>query len=234
MKPLYIILIICSWLAGCSKDAVDQYGDESFVFFVNKGNDTSAVKLIEYSFAFHPGAEKDTIPLLVKLMGRLKEEGRPISITVDASHTTALSGDYQLPAAATLRAGRSVDTVFLVLNKSDRLKTEKFQIRISLQANEYFLLGPPANRYTDITFSDMIAQPGWWTTTVTNNFLDKYSDAKYRLFIEATGISDMTGLAETEQRAYAIIFRDFLARGRENGEVFIDENGQINVSPNLF
>ncbi len=80
----------------------------------------------------------------------------------------------------------------------------------------------------------MIAQPGWWTATVTNNFLDKYSDAKYRLFIEATGISDMTGLAETEQRAYAIIFRDFLARGRENGEVFIDENGQINVSPNLF
>ncbi len=55
----------------------------------------------------------------------------------------------------------------------------------------------------------MIARPGWWTTTVETNFLAKYSDNKYRLFIEATGIADMTGLSETEQRAYAIIFRRF-------------------------
>lgn len=234
MKPLYIILIICPWLAACSKDAVDKYGDDSFVFFVNKGNDTSALKLIEYSFAFHPGAEKDTIPLLVKLMGKLKDENRPVAITVAASQTTAIASDYQLPAALTLRGGRALDTLLLVLNKSDRLKTSKFKIRIALQANEHFKLGPLANQYVDITFSDMIARPDWWTSVVETNFLDKYSDTKYRLFIEATGVADMTGLAETEQRAYAIIFRDFLARGRENGEQYVDENGQINVSPNLF
>lgn len=234
MKPLYIILIISSWLVGCSKDAVDQYGDESFVFFVNKGDDTSALKLIEYSFAFHPGADKDTIPLLMKLMGKLKEENRPVAVKVDAAHTTALASDYQLPATIHVRGGRAVDTLLLVLNKSDRLKTEKFKIRIALQPNEFFQLGPAANRFVDITFSDMIARPDWWTSVVETNFLDKYSDTKYRLFIEATGIADMTGLAETEQRAYAIIFRDFLARGRENGEEYVDENGQINVSPNLF
>ncbi|MGN6416795.1 MAG: DUF4843 domain-containing protein [Pseudobacter sp.] len=234
MKPLYIILIICSWLAACSKDAVDKYGDESFVFFVNKGDDTSALKPVEYSFAFHPGADKDTIPLLVKLMGKLKDENRAVAITVAASQTTAIASDYQLPATLTFRAGRALDTLLLVLNKSDRLKTSKFKIRIALQANEHFSLGPLANQYADITFSDMIARPDWWTSVVETNFLDKYSDTKYRLFIEATGVADMTGLAETEQRAYAIIFRDFLARGRENGEQYVDENGQINVSPNLF
>lgn len=219
---------------ACSKDSVDEYGDIAYVYLVNKDTDTSSVKPIEYSFAFHPGADKDTVPLLVKLMGKLKDQNRSIALTVDASQTTAIASDYELPRTIELRAGHAVDTIALVLHKSDRLKTGKFKIRIALQANEHFVLGPLANRFVDITFSDMIARPGWWTTIVETNFLAKYSDNKYRLFIEATGIADMTGLSETEQRAYAIIFRDFLARGRENGEVYEDENGQINVSPNLF
>jgi hypothetical protein len=219
---------------ACSKDSVDEYGDTAFVYLINKNADTSSVKPIEYSFAFHPGVDKDTVPLLIKLMGKLKDQNRSIALTVDASQTTAIASDYELPPTMELRAGRAVDTIALVLHKSDRLKTGKFKIRLALQANEYFGLGPIANRFVDITFSDMIARPGWWTSTVVTNFLDKYSDNKYRLFIEATGIADMTGLSETEQRAYAIIFRDFLARGRENGEVYEDENGQINVSPNLF
>ncbi|WP_127131738.1 DUF4843 domain-containing protein [Pseudoflavitalea rhizosphaerae] len=234
MNRLYIITIFYCLLAACSKDAVDEYGDTSFVYLVNTPTDTSAMKPIEYSFAFHPGEIRDTVPLLIKLMGKLKEQNRTVALTVDPSQTTAIAGDYDLPGNIELRAGRAVDTIALVLHHSDRLKTGKFKIRLALQENENFKLGPPANRFIDITFSDMIARPGWWTPVVETNFLAKYSDNKYRLFIEATGIADMTGLSETEQRAYAIIFRDFLARGRENGEVYEDENGQINVSPNLF
>lgn len=234
MERLFLILIVCCWLTGCSKDAVDKYGDGSFIYMVNTGADTSAVKPVEYSFAFHPGEEKDTIPVLIKLIGKLKDQSRAVSLVVDAVATTALATDYQLPASMQLRANHAIDTIGLVLFKSDRLKTGKFKIRLALQANEHFQLGPPANQYIDITFSDMIARPGWWTSVVETNFLAKYSDTKYRLFIEATGIADMTGLSESEQRAYAIIFRDFLARGRENGEVYEDENGQVNVSPNLY
>lgn len=234
MKHLYSIAIICCWLIGCSKDAVDEYGETSYLYLVNKSTDTSAMKPIEYSFAFHPGVDKDTIPVLIKLMGKLTNQSRSVTLTVEASQTTATTSDYQLPGTMELRAGRAVDTIALVLHKSDRLKSGKFKIRLALHANEHFELGPPANRFIDITFSDMIARPAWWTSIVQTNFLDRYSDTKYRLFIEATGIADMTGLSETEQRAYSIIFRDFLARGRENGEVYDDENGQINVSPNLF
>lgn len=234
MKRLYIICILCCWLAGCKKDAVDQYGEASYVFLANSGGDTSAMKPIEYSFAFHPGANRDTVPVTLRLIGKLKDLDRPVTITVDAAQTTALASDYELVNPTVLRAGRAVDTIGLVVHNSDRLKTGKLKIRLVLNENEYFQLGPPANRYVDITFSDMIARPAWWNSTVETNFLAKYSDTKYRLFIEATGIADMTGMSESEQRAYAIIFRDFLARGRENGEEYEDENGPINVSPNLF
>ena len=236
MKHFYVLTILCCWLISCSKVKVDEYGESSYVFLANgdKEDDTLVVKPIEYSFAFHPGADKDTVPVLIRLVGKLSDQDRVIPLTVDASQTTAASGDYELPDPMVLRAGHALDTIALTLHRSDRLKTGKFKIRLTLYENEYFLPGPPGNRYIDITFSDMIAKPGWWTQTVELNFLAKYSDTKYRLFIEATGIADMTGLSETEQRAYAIIFRDFLARGRENGEVYEDENGQINVSPNLF
>jgi hypothetical protein len=234
MKRLYILITIGCWLSACSKDAVDQYGEVSYVYLANDSANVEEIDSVEYSFAFHPGADIDTVPVLVKLVGRLSEQDRPVGLAVEASHTTALPGDYDLPEPVLLRAGRAVDTIHLVLHKSDRLKTQKFRIRLVLNENEHFQPGPSGNRHIDITFSDMIARPGWWNNTVETNFLAQYSDTKYRLFIEATGIADMTGLSENEQRAYAIIFRDFLARGRENGEVYEDENGMINVSPNLI
>lgn len=233
MKRIIIVVAISCWLAGCTKDAVDQYGDINYVYLGNDSTNIDSIRAIEYSFAFHPGADKDTVPVLVKLVGKLSNQDRPVAIAVEASNTTAITSDYTL-GNTVLRAGRSFDTIYLVLHKSDRLKTQKFKIRLQLDENEHFLPGPPKNRHIDITFSDMIAKPGWWTETVQTNFLGQYSDTKYRLFIEATGIADMTGLTENEQRAYAIIFRDFLARGRENGEVYEDENGMINVSPNLI
>lgn len=234
MKRLYVVIILCYGLMSCSKDVVDEYGEISYVYLASDSASTIEVPPIEYSFAFHPGAERDTVAVLVKLIGKLSDQDRSVTLKADPSQTTALTSDYQLPASMVLRAGRAVDTIALVLHNSDRLKTEKLKIRLMLHSNEHFRLGPTTNRYIDITFSDMIARPGWWDNVVETNFLGRYSDAKYRLFIEATGIADMTGLPETEQRAYAIIFRDFLARGRENGEVYEDENGMINVSPNLF
>lgn len=234
MIRLFAITLVCCWLAACSKDAVDPYGETCYIYLANDSATIDTVTAVEYSFAFHPGADIDTLPVIIKLVGKLSSQDRPVALSVDASHTTAIESDYDLPQNILLRAGRNVDTVPLVLHKSDRLKTEKFTIRLVVDENKYFLPGPVKNRYFDITFSDMIARPGWWNTTVELNFLGQYSDTKYRLFIEATGIADMTGLSENEQRAYAIIFRDFLARGRENGEVYEDENGQINVSPNLI
>lgn len=228
MKYIAIIVFVCYSLTACSKDELEQYGDTGYIFFANDSANT-----VEYSFAFNPGVDQDTVPVILKLMGRLTNEDRVISLSVDAAHTTATASDYELPDPIVLRAGLATDTIPLILHKSARLQEEKFRIRLVLSENDNFLPGPADNRSIDILFSDMIARPAWWNTVVTTNFLGEYSDTKYRLFIEATGIADMTGLSETEQRAYAIIFRDFLARGREQGEVYEDENGMINVSPNL-
>lgn len=228
MKLLYIITVAACLFAACSKDKLEEYGQTNYIYLAN-----DSATVIEYSFAFHPGEEKDTVPVAIKLVGRLSGQDRPVALLVDASHTTALNTDFQLPNPILLRGGRATDTINLILHKSARLQQQKFKLRLMLSENDIFHLGPVTNRFIDIVFSDMIARPAWWNNVVTTNFLGQYSDTKYRLFIEATGIADMAGLSENEQRAYAIIFRDFLARGREQGETYVDENGNVNVSPNL-
>lgn len=228
MKKLNILIASLVLMVGCAKDNIDFYGETEYIFFAN-----TSTNVIEYSFAFNPGADQDTIPLVIRLIGLPTSIDRTVSIVVDPDNTSALDSDYDLPTRAVLRAGRVADTIPLVLHNSERLALEKFTLRIAIVENENFLEGPETNRYVDVLFSDIIARPIWWNNIVTTNFLGAYSDAKYRLFIEATGIADMGDLSENEQRAYAIIFRDFLAAGREKGEVYNDENGIINVSPNL-
>lgn len=229
MKKLLITLTVAGLLAGCEKDRIAHYGETEYVYFANASSN-----VVEYSFAFNPGAALDTVPLVVRLIGKPVDQDRTVTLSVDAEHTTALPADYTLPATAVLRAGRVIDTIPLVLHKSQRLTDEKYTLRLNLLPNEYFELGPVTNTYIDVLFSDIIARPAWWTATVTNNFLGVYSDAKYRYFIEATGVADLTDASEGELRAYAIIFREFLAKEREQGREFEDEEtGRIDVSPSL-
>ncbi|WP_257667320.1 DUF4843 domain-containing protein [Parapedobacter tibetensis] len=234
MKHVFTLGLALLCLARCTKDEIDLYGNTDYLCFADSTPDViGSTDIIEYSFAFNPGAVHDTIPVFVKLVGNQSPVNRPIALTVDAENTTALEGDFELPHPLVFRAGLAVDTLALVLHHSEGLQQEKRTLRLTIHENEHFKLGPLTNRYIDIHFSDMIARPAWWNNTVTTNFLGAYSDTKYRLFIEATGIADMGDLSENEQRAYAVIFRDFLARGREQGEIYEDEHGLINVSPNL-
>jgi hypothetical protein len=231
MKSLYTtIILIIIVLAGCERQEIGFYDQMNYIYFQRSGKD-----IIEYSFAFNPGKNSDTIPIVVRLIGNLSEQDRQVVLSVDENNTDALADDYTLPENSVLRAGRIIDTIPLVLHKSNRLSQKKYCLRLKITDNEYFKCGPITNSYLDITFSDILTKPNWWDSSVESNFLGTYSDAKYKLFIEATGIHDLTNLSESEKRAYALIFRDFLNNGREQGKEYVDEFGnQITVPVYLF
>lgn len=229
MKSIYIFFISLILIAGCATDEIDKYNYTNYIYFEHQSKDT-----LEYSFSFHPGKDQDTIPVVVKLIGDVSVNNRSILLTVDPAKSTALPTDYSLPENIVLPAGKVKDTIPLILYKSERLKVSKYTIRIEIKDGEELKCGPLANSYIDIRFSDMLSRPAWWDNSIVSNFLGTYSDTKYRLFIEATGISDMTGLSESEKRAYALIFRDFLDKGREQGIEYSDEFGLITVPVKLF
>jgi hypothetical protein len=231
MKYINILpLITLLLLSGCIKDEIETYSGDNYVYFARSGED-----VLEYSFSFHPGREQDTIPLAVKLIGQIADRDRIIDIEVDPAKTTALPADYLLPSNIVFKAGKASDTIPLVLFKTDKLLQTKLKLGLIIKEGADFKCGPVTNVTLDILFSDMLSKPEWWDESIVNNFLGIYSDAKYRYFIEATGISDMSKLNESEKRAYAQIFRDFLKRGREQGRVFNDEQGNpITVPEGLF
>jgi len=229
MKSIYIFFISLILIAGCTTDEIDKYNHANYIYFEHLSKN-----VLEYSFSFHPGKDQDTIPVVVKLIGDISDNNRSIALAVDPSNTTAQLSDYYLPENIVLTAGKVIDTISLILYKTERLKENKFSIRLEIKDNEELKCGPLANSYIDILFSDMLSKPVWWDSSIESNFLGTYSDTKYRLFIEATGISDMAGLSESEKRAYALIFRDFLERGREQGIEYVDEFGLITVPVKLF
>lgn len=219
-----------SLATSCKKDEIDSYSGESYIYFVNKGSEE-----IEYSFSFHPGKERDTVPLVIALIGQISDMDRKVGIYVDTDSTTAAASDFLLPSTFVLRGGHHRDTIPLVLVKSAKLRESKYRISLKIRDEQELLTGPLTNQFLTIVFSDMISKPAWWDAAMTSNFLGVYSDAKYRFFIEATGIADLTGMSESEKRAYALIFRDFLRKGRDEGKTFVDENGDpVTVPEGLF
>ncbi len=227
---LLTLLLVTLLFYQCAKDEIDTYKGESYVYFARKGGDA-----LEYSFSFHPGKDTDTIPLVIKLIGHIAERDRKITLVVNSDSTTALSADFALPANIVLPAGKHIDTIALVLVKSPKLLENKFRIYLELKESEDFKTGPVTNVFADIVFSDMLSRPAWWDALIVSNFLGTYSDAKYRLFIEATGVADLTDMSESEKRAYAQIFRDFLKKGRDQGNIYVDEFGNpITVPEGLF
>lgn len=227
---LLIPVVMVSLLHSCKVDRIDTYSGEDYIYFAHKGQE-----LMEYSFSFHPGKESDTIPLVVKLVGTIVNHDRKIGLYVDTDSTSATQSDFVLPSNVVLRAGHHTDTIELVLNKSEKLLEQKFNINLKIADSPDLLCGPLTNIYLNVLFSDMLSRPGWWDAGIVNNFLGEYSDAKYRFFIEATGVADLTGMSESEKRAYALIFRDFLRKGRDEGRVFVDEQGNpITVPEGLF
>jgi len=229
-KIIIIAISVLAILAGCKKDEIDIYNGNTYIYFDREGEDVQ-----EYSFAFHPGIDLDTVPLIVKLIGYPTDYDREIGLVINESKTTADAADYWLPSEFVLRAGSHIDSIPLVLYKSEKLKESKFTLYLEIKDSEELRSGPVPNCFAQIVFSDMLAKPDWWDEVVVTNFLGKYSDEKYRLFIEDTGIADLTGMSESAMRAYALIFRDFLKKGREEGKEFVDESGDpITVPEGLY
>lgn len=241
MKYIYLLPVLMLLAAGCSTDEIGKYHGAQYVYFDGGNFVSKNENTIEYSFAFHPNKDEDVIPLRISLLGDPGSTARTVSVSVVTEETTAPAGTYSLPQTVEFRAGYASDTLRLTVIKNAAMQSVKYRLRLLIGDSSDLLAGPVVYRHADIIFSDMITRPDWWDDqTVTANFLGTYSDTKYRLFIEATGVAELDDdVTESELRAYTIIFRDFLAAGREGvppaDDPFIDENGnRVDIAPGFL
>ncbi len=223
-KSLLFAMALGLAFSACSKDEVPLYDTENanFIEFVGASEDTTA-----FSFMFHPevaaGGTYD-LAIPVKILGLAKDKDRTYTVTVVDTLTTAEAGKhYTMPETTVFRAGMYEDTLYVKLHSTADLKTNVVSLGIRIENNSEFFAGQPDYRESIWHISDKIAQPEWWNSNVTNYFLGYYSDKKYELLIQVTGVSDWTELDDSQRRVLAIQLKRYLASEHAAGRTVYEE-----------
>lgn len=223
---LLLTIIMVVGLSSCKKEDIPVYNHPSYLYFTNNSTDS-----ISLSFFFYPGQDIVTIPIEIKLIGEVSNVDREYSIEVN--NTTTLSkSNFILPDKPIFRANHAFDTLFVQLINDPSLKTEYKNISLSLVENGNFKLGMEDQLTSVIVVTDQAVKPDWWDP---NNYVEiygeqyfelgRYTDKKYSLFIEVTGISDLGSLGIDEQRAALRQFKYYLIEQKNAGNEILEDDG---------
>ena len=218
----YILLIFLTILfVRCTENDIDTFNAKDVVYF-----ETNEVK---YAFAYHPEEEEAKVPIAIQLIGNLSDQARVINFEVDKEKTSANEINYSLPDQFAFGANKDIDTLWVNIKNSEDLKTEEKQLVLTLKSSSDFDVRYPERDTVKIIMNDILGQPEWWDAQVENYFLGTYSDKKFQLFIQVTGISDMTDLSEAHKRAYTLQLKYYLQEQADKGEEFIvrEEDGSV-------
>lgn len=205
---------------GCSKHGIDVFPEEKYVQFTTSVADTTLV-----SFFFYPNQDHIQYPMPVQLIGRASEQDLTFHIEVDAAATTARSEHYTLPEQFTFRSGHTMDTIYLTVNKTPEMDTETFQLALQIVPTDEVFPGQTTFVRKILRLNNMTSRPAWWDSTMESQLLGAYTDRKFQLFIEVTGVNDLSIYEPAEQRDFMLQFKYYLIGKRDAGEAELEADG---------
>ena len=218
----FLLMMIALISIQCKKDEIDVFGQEKYIFIDNENINDNA---INFSFAYDPTQDTKTLKIPVKYIGRFLEKDLDYSIAVENDSTTAKVENYTIVDKQTFRKDLTTDTMLVTLNKTADLDTKELRLRVKLVSNENFFATQRDQTYIDIYFSNIMSKPNWWTEDINMAFLGDYSEKKYLLFFNVTGISDFGELTPDQQQNTARKFKYYLQEQKANGNTILEENG---------
>lgn len=227
MRNIYSLWIASIFLlVACEKEEIRMWDAGNYVQFTEEYKDS-----LTYSFFFYGTQEEIDVPLNVKLVGLPLAEDAVISFRVNQELTTAEPDSYQLEEEPVFRKDRLEDTAHLLLKKTALLDTKEVRLVIDIMENE--VLKPGQSQYTRkvIRFSSLVSQPLWWDEVVEESLLGEYSEKKFRLFMEVTGVGDLTGYSESERWSLARKFKYYLIEQEDKGQPVQNEDGSYMTVP---
>ena len=225
MKKTIIFAFAAALLGAgaCSEQGLPTYGDGHYVYFAEKSDE-----IVRFSFKTTPGEDTRTIRLGVETVTRTTDRTMGFRLEIDPERTTAPSEAYDLDPNPVIQVGMFTGETYVTVHRTAVMDEKEVDIAVRIVEGGDFLPGPTTNCLRIIRVSNIISQPDWWGTgSVTElSYLGKYSDTKYLLFIEVTGISDFNALDPSEKRQYAIQFKRYLEANPQKDE----DGSQMSVS----
>lgn len=176
MKVFYIMgLLAMSLLLGaCEKKDIGAYdAGKSYIYIdvpykLDGYGQATEIRedSISYSFALDAQTVEDTvIKVVVKTIGMPANEDRVYSIEMLPEETTATSAEWDsgILENRCIKAGQITDTLCIRINRSDNLRKQWMQIGLRVVSNEYFEAGYANLQKAKVSFSDILAEPDWWS-----------------------------------------------------------------------
>ncbi len=223
MKKIYTLLlvVVCFGMTlSCNMDDSMLYDSGDYIQFVKRLTDSSTC-----SFLAYPNDNQLRFPVVVEVIGKPSTQDRNYKITVADEYTNATTANYDLPASFVMKAGKVIDTCWVTFKKTNELKTKALRLALKLEATPHFRLGQTDCLGNILYVTNMVSKPDWWNSTVTNSYLGDYSDKKYTLFIQETGVADLNPDNADELRYYTIIFKNYLLREKDNNRTVREDDG---------
>lgn len=224
-NKIHILLFIIIISIACKKEEIELYKSGHYIQFTQEDKDTSII-----SFFLYPNLNQIKIPLELKLIGIMPIRELSYRIKINKTETTASVEHYHLPQKMVFKPGQALDTAYILFNNKADLKTEKKKLTLEIIESED--IKPGQTNYIKRVFyiSDIISKPNWWNDRIEFYGLGKYSDDKFRLFIEVTGIGELDKYDEYTQRNYMLQFKYYLIKKKNEGNPVIDSEGNDMLS----
>jgi hypothetical protein len=215
-----VLLFSIIILASCTKEEIPLYDSEDYIYF-KMDNESEYIQ----AFSLCPGKESVEVPVVIELIGNISDKDRKIAYSIVTEETTAAPENYDLPETFTFAKGKNIDTIYVKLNNTAALKNEIKTLALKLENSDDLLVGLPTNSVLHLKMHDKLAKPNWWNETIVNEFLGDYSDKKFQLFIEVTGVADLANKDEDFIRNYVLKFKYYLQQQRDAGNEVLEEDG---------
>ena len=152
----------------------------------------------------------------MKIAGETAKRDLTYKISVDEELSTVEDKHYSLPETTVFSKGVYHDTCYVRLNKTADLSNRAVRLVLRLEATSDMEVGKLDNAVAIIQISNTVARPSWWDSNIEQYYLGAYSQKKFVLFLEVTG-ADLTDANDSEKRAYALEFKQYLIDHRGPG-----------------
>lgn len=182
-----ILLLVLAGFAACKKAQYQVYNTTDNVFF-NFSDSTHDRDSVIYTFAFSPGKLSDTLRLPVSISGLRIGRDRKYKVIVNSgstaiagTHFEALKDSYTIPADS----GR-VWLPLVLYNKDTLLSKRSVGLNLKMTATDDLGVALSGLISARVIISNKLEKPSWWDL-----WMSKYSDVKFKLFIIASGVTEL-------------------------------------------
>lgn len=193
---LSLMIVIGTSLQGCKKEYMKFDEDLSSVRFVYNQAQQGRVT---YSFAMHPGKNRDTLEIPVQIIGFTAPFAREIALAAVPDKTTGQTSTHFELVGGFVPENSTTGKVHIVVLRSDDLDDREVVITIQLAENEYFSEAPVNESTYEIVLSNQLSRPADWPSE-----FGVYSRVKHEFVIEAIGIGADYEALNAQQLIYYV------------------------------